>query len=111
MGILDKLTSLFSGKGGGSTGSVESDGRAMYFYVRCDACGEKLRIRVDMYNELAQEFDDNEHISSYTLDKDIMGSKCFRMMHMHIQFDKGKHIVEQTLDKGTLITKAEYLQQ
>lgn len=109
MGILDTLASLFSGKGGGSTSKAESDGRALYFYVRCNACAEKLRIRVDTFNELAQEYDDNERTSGYTLDKEIMGSTCFRMMHLHVDFDKNKHIIEQSLDKGTLITKAEYL--
>jgi hypothetical protein len=107
VGILDKLGGLLSGKGGNN--SVDRDGRAMYFYVRCNACGEKLRIRVDAFNELAQEFDDNEKTSGYTLDKEIMGSNCFRMMHLHVQFDSGKHIVQQTLSNGTLITKAEFL--
>ena len=37
MGFLDKLMSLFAGKGGGR---VESDGRGIYFYVRCAACSE-----------------------------------------------------------------------
>jgi hypothetical protein len=110
MGILDTLASLFSSKGGGSANKVESDGRALYFYVRCNNCNEKLRIRVDTFNELAQEFDDNERTSGYTLDKEIMGSACFRMMHLHVTFDKNKRIVEQTLDKGTLISKEEYLQ-
>jgi hypothetical protein len=109
VGILDKLSKLLGGKGGGA-GNVERDGRALYFYVRCNACGEKLRIRVDTFNELAQEFDDSEKTSGYTLDKEIMGNGCFRMMHLHVQFDGGKRILQQTLDNGALISKDEYTQ-
>jgi DNA-directed RNA polymerase subunit N (RpoN/RPB10) len=107
MGFLDKLTSLFAGKGGGG---VESDGRGMYFYVRCAACGEKIRVRVDTFNDLAQEFDDKDKVSGYTLDKDVMGTRCFRMMHLHIQFDSGKRILDKSVQNGTLVSKEEYLQ-
>jgi hypothetical protein len=109
MSILDTLAALFSGKNKTASNKPESDGRALYFYMRCNNCNEKLRIRVDTFNELMQEFDDNERTSGYTLDKDIMGNACFRMMHLHVTFDKNKRIIEQTLDKGILISKQEYL--
>ncbi len=107
MGFLSKLTALFSGKASG----VERDGRAMYFYVKCSACGEAIRVRVDALNDLAQEYDENEKLSGYTLGKDIIGSKCFRMMHLHVTFDTGKRIIEQSLDHGTLISKEEFTEQ
>lgn len=107
MGFLDKLSSLF---GGAKDRSVDSDGRALYFYVKCGSCGEKIRVRVDMFNDLAQEFDENDRTSGYTLNKDVLGNNCFRMMHLHVTFDSGKRIVQQSVDNGTLITREEYLQ-
>jgi len=107
MGFLDKLASLFAGRK--ETG-VEKDARAMYFHVKCNACGEKIRLRVDSYNDLAQEFDDNDKTSGYALEKDVLGSKCFRMMHLHVAFDSGKRIMETRVDHGVLISKEEFLQ-
>ena len=106
MGLLDTLKSLFSGKGGGG-----DNGRAMYFYVRCKACGEKIRVRVDKYNDLQQEFDENDRVSGYTLDKDVLGNKCFRMMHLHVEFDSSRRIIEQSVENGVLISKDEFLQE
>lgn len=103
MGFLDKLTALFSSKGGGD------DGRALYFYVKCGACGEKIRVRVDAYNDLTQEFDDNDRTSGYRLEKDILGNTCFRMMHLHVEFDTGKRILQKTVTNGALISKEEFL--
>jgi DNA-directed RNA polymerase subunit N (RpoN/RPB10) len=110
MGLLDGLKGLFSGGKSGGNSGVESDGRAIYFYVQCNSCGEKIRVRIDTYNELAQEFDDNDKESGWTLDKDVMGNKCFKMMHLHADFDRNKKLVDKAIDKGSLITKEAYLQ-
>jgi hypothetical protein len=66
---------------------------------------------VDTYNDLAQDFDDNDRTSGYVLEKDVMGSQCFRLMHLHVAFDSGRRIIEKSVDKGTLITKEEFLQK
>jgi len=108
MGFLDSIKSLFSGGKGGS--GVEREGRAMYFYVRCNACGEKIRVRVDLYNDLIQEFGENDNVAGYSVEKDVLGNKCFRMMHLHAQFNQGRRLLEQSVSNGTLITKEEYLQ-
>lgn len=107
MGLLKKISSLFGGAAGRSE---DSDGRALYFYVKCDSCGEKIRVRVDLYNDLAQEFDDNDRTSGYTLEKDVLGNNCFRLMHLHATFDNGRRLVEKSVSHGTLITREEYLQ-
>ena len=106
MGLLDSLKAAFGGGKAGS--SIDSDGRAVYFYVRCNACGEKIRVRVDTFNDLLQEFDERERVSGYTVQKDVMGNKCFKMMHLQAEFDGGKRLTASSVDNGTLITKAEF---
>lgn len=103
MGLLDSLKALFSGSGGSG-----GDGRGMYFYVRCNNCGEKLRVRVDKLSEASQDIDDSDRVTGYTVEKEIIGTKCFRPMHLHLQFDQGYHITEQSLTSGKLITKQEF---
>src|SRR4030042_5661873 len=89
MGVLDKLGSILAPKGGGKA-AAPRDEHGMYFYVRCNACSEKIRVRADTRWDLAQEYDDNDRVSGYTMDKDVLGNKCFRMMHLHVEFD-GSH--------------------
>jgi hypothetical protein len=106
VGILDSVKAAL---GGGKAGSrIDSDGRAVYFYVRCNACGEKIRVRVDTFNDLLQEFDDRERVSGYTVTKDVMGNACFKMMHLHAEFDGGKRLIASSVENGTLITKADF---
>lgn len=105
MGFLKKLGSIFSGGGGG-----DSDGRGLYFYVRCNNCGEKIRVRVDTFNELSQNIDESDRVVGYSVDKDVMGNQCFRMMHLHVDFDSGKRITSKKVDHGVLLSKDEYLQ-
>ncbi len=107
MGILDKLSGILGPKGGGkATEPVDEHG--MYFYVRCNACGEKIRVRADKRWDLAQEYDDNDRVCGYTMDKDVLGNKCFRMMYLHVEFDRAYRITKQTVQNGTLISKEEY---
>lgn len=110
MGILDSIKSLFSSTGGAASSGVDSDKRAMYFYVSCNACGEKIRVRVDMYNDLAQEFDSKERVSGYVLNKDVLGSKCFKLMRLHLQMDPSRRLIAKSIENGTFITKEQYLQ-
>jgi hypothetical protein len=107
VGLLDSLRAAL---GGGKASAVDSDGRAVYFYVRCNACGEKIRVRVDTYNDLMQEFDDRERVSGYSIEKDVIGNKCFKMMHLHADFDAGKRMSGASVENGTLISKTEFLE-
>jgi hypothetical protein len=107
MGLLDSLKAAL---GGGKGGSVDSDGRAVYFYVRCNACGEKIRVRIDTYNDLLQEYDDRERVSGYSVQKDVIGNNCFKMMHLNADFDSGKRLSKAVVENGTLISKTEFLE-
>jgi hypothetical protein len=103
MGLLDSLRALLAGSGG-----VGGDSRGVYFYVRCGNCGEKLRVRIDKLSEASQDIDDNDKVSGYTVEKEIIGTKCFRPMHLHVRFDQGFRISEQSLTNGEMITKQEF---
>lgn len=105
MGILDALKGIFGGKGGGG-----SDPSGRYFYIRCNACGEAIRVRVSMTHDLSQEFDGGDNPSGYIVNKDVMGSACFKVMHLTVQFDGGRRVTEQKVTEATLISREEYEQ-
>lgn len=43
--------------------------RAMYLYMQCNKCGEKLRARVDVWNELTPEYDENKDNAASGIDR------------------------------------------
>src|SRR5579884_1244160 len=102
MGLLDGLLKLV-GVGGGRP----SD-QGLYYYVRCDKCGEKIRFRVDPRWDLAPTYDGDDQASSYSVTKHIVGQKCFRPIEVTLTFDRGRKESSRSVTGGQLITAEEY---
>ena len=98
MGLLDRLTSLFSSKPSG-----EADD-AIHLYVECDRCHSRVHVRLDKRHDISQA-----EGGGYFVRKEIMDSKCFRLMAAEITFDAGYHIQSQDLQGGRLISKQEFV--
>ncbi|MCC6174696.1 MAG: hypothetical protein IT305_05275 [Chloroflexi bacterium] len=104
MGLWDTLKSAL-GFGGGS-GDVD---RGLYLYVRCDRCQDIVRVRINMANDLRQEFDNSENVAGYALSKTVVDSKCFRPMALEMRFDSRRRELERTIDGGEFVTEADWL--
>jgi hypothetical protein len=89
-------------------GAGESHDRdALWLYVRCDYCGQKLKIRVDRRFDLRHDFERG----GYKLDKEIMDGTCFSLMMARLCFDAGQRILSQELEGGTFLTREEFEQE
>ena len=99
---MDFLRRLF-GSGGASS---EAD-TGLFLYVKCNRCGEPLRVRVDTRNELYPEYGDME-TSGYVLRKEMMDSKCFRLMYATIRFDARRHEISREIEGGIFIDRDEF---
>ncbi len=97
MGLLDAFRSLFSPKA-----SRETDD-AVHVYAECDRCKSKVHVRLDKRHDLSRGEGEG-----YFVRKEIMDSKCFRLMTAEISFDAGYRIQSQEIHGGRFITKAEY---
>ena len=84
--------------------------RALYLYVQCDRCGEKLRARVDVWNELTPEYKENsDDPISFFCRKVLIGEKqCYQPIELKLKFDKGHRLVDQEIHGGKLIKESEY---
>jgi hypothetical protein len=84
--------------------------RILYLYVQCSRCGEKLRARVDTWNELTPEFEGNsDDPSSYFCRKVLMGEKlCFQPVELSLKFDKNRLLINQEITGGVFIVRAEF---
>ena len=103
MGILRRIF-------GGGKPRERRDPNALYFYVRCDKCGEKIRLRVDKRYDLMRDYErgPGDVGSGYVLHRDVMGNKCFEMMHMEVFLDNGHRVLSQDITGGEFITYEEY---
>jgi len=100
MSFLKRLSSIFAG---GPPGEAR-DRDAYWLYVRCDRCGEKLRLRVDRKFEIHPDYDQG----GYMLRKEIMDGRCFQLMYAEIHFDPAMQVTSRDLKGGTFITPEEY---
>jgi DNA-directed RNA polymerase subunit RPC12/RpoP len=86
--------------GGGEKPAGDTDG--IYFYVRCDHCGSKVRLRVHKTHDL------NATDDGYTWHKTILDSRCFRPIPTVVHLDHHYNPTDQEIKGGHYITAAEY---
>ena len=104
MGLWDTLKSAL-GLGGGGGGRD----RGLYLYVRCNRCQDVVRVRVNMANDLQQEYVENsDDVAGYSLTKGIVDSKCFRPMTLTMRFDRRRNEQERSVEGGTLVDQADW---
>jgi hypothetical protein len=84
--------------------------RALYLYVQCNKCGEKLKARVDIWNELTPEYEGNsDDASSYFCRKVLVGEKqCYQPIELRLKFDKNHRLLDQTIMGGKFIDQGEF---
>ncbi len=96
MGFLDSMKSLF---GEGGKGRDEA---GYWIYVRCNRCGELIKTRLDLNNNLTPH-DEGGFIARKTLVGD--GSKlCFERIEVSLTFNQHRQLVDQEITRGEFIT-------
>ena len=93
----------FLGKLFGRKSAPAAD-EGIYFFVKCNNCGRIVRVRVNRQNDLQPDWDSG----GYTLSKEMMDDKCFRLMRAEVTFDANYGIVSQEAQGGTFVTQSDY---
>jgi len=91
----------------GGSGATAADG-AIHLYVRCNRCGAPVHVRIDQRNDLLIEYSEEDEASGYRLIKEIMDSRCFRLMRAEIAYDRSRRELNRQIEGGTFITKDEH---
>lgn len=87
-------------------GAATEETQALIFFVRCDRCGEIIRVRADRRWDLLQEL--GEGSSGYSLHKDVLGTRCNALLHVLVRFDDAYRITHQEVQGGRFVSAAEY---
>lgn len=101
MSFLKKLGALFT--------SPTGDSRSLWLYVKCDQCGEILRGRVDLHNDLSIQYEESGGEKSYFCRKVFIGSKrCYRPIEVKLTFDKNRRLVNEEIKGGQIASEGDF---
>jgi hypothetical protein len=105
MSFLKKIGNIFSS-------SPSNSDRIVYLYVQCSRCGEKMKARVDTWNELTPDYEGNsDDPASYFCRKVLVGEKlCFQPVELSLTFDKNRKLVNQEISGGMYIDQTDFEQ-
>jgi len=95
MGLMKKLSSLF-------TGSPKDN--SFWISVKCGRCGEIIRTRVDLNNDLSAEYGEGEGETTYFCRKVLIGKKgCYVPIEVELRFDAGRNLIEKQIKGGKFV--------
>jgi hypothetical protein len=91
------LKNLF---GGGASAKPEK--RFYVFRVKCKRCGEIIEGRVDLDNDLSQDYDGDRTI--YFVRKGLVGqNRCFQQIEVEMKFTADRELIEKEAQGGTFV--------
>jgi hypothetical protein len=98
MNILRQLSNMLMGK------SSPSGDVGLYYYVRCNRCGEVIRARINPMNDLSAP-DDGEGLFTR---KVIVGQRCYNRIEAEFHYDSKRKLINSDITGGTLTDKEAY---
>lgn len=97
MSFLESIKSLF---GAGE----ERDRTGYWIYVRCSRCGEAIKTRIDLYNDLSLQ-----QGGGFRANKTLVGSqRCFERIEVTLTFDENRRLSGREILGGDFITAEEF---
>jgi hypothetical protein len=64
-------------------------------------------VRIDLRNDLTADYGDTD-AEGYTLVKEVMDDRCFRLMRAELQFDTKRRETSREVEGGTFVTEEEW---
>jgi hypothetical protein len=93
MGIFKKLSSLVTGP---------PKDYSLWISVKCDRCGEIIRTRVDLNNDLSAEYGEGE--TAYYSRKVLIGKEgCYIPIEVEMKFDARRNLVKKQVKGGKFV--------
>ena len=92
MGILKKLFTV----------PTASKTDFHYFSVKCSRCGELIEGRVNLSNDLSQDYEGNRAV--YYGRKVLIGSgHCFQQIEVELKFDPSRKLLDRQVSGGEFV--------
>lgn len=78
------------------------DTQGIYFYVVCDNCGTKVKVRADKQHDL------NRIDNGFVWHKTIVDNRCFRRLQAIVYLNSDYQMTDYELTGGRFISQDEY---
>jgi hypothetical protein len=102
MSLLKKLSSMIAS-------SQRKETPHLWVYAECDRCGEKLRARVNLYNDLSIQFAKIGRKNTYFTHKKLIGNgPCFNAIEVELTFDRNRMLIDHTIQGGRWIGEKDF---
>ncbi|MBP1717322.1 MAG: hypothetical protein H6Q43_760 [Deltaproteobacteria bacterium] len=73
----------------------------MEITVVCSRCGEVIRARIDLANDLSAEYGEGDQETSYLCRKVLIGKQgCYAPVEILLDFDAGRKIIDRKITGG-----------
>ena len=107
MGFFSRLFGAL--RGAPAPGNDGAGRSAFWVYVRCNACNEPIRVRVNREHDLSAEFEEGSDApTGYLVHKEVVGERCFRRIQVDLTFDGQRKEVDRQIKGGVFLTAEEY---
>jgi hypothetical protein len=94
MSFFKKLSGFFASKSGAPAGWVT---------VKCNRCGEVIRSRVNLYNDLSLEYDESGK-AIYFCRKVLIGEgHCFQRIEVELTYDANRKLINREISGGQFL--------
>ncbi len=101
MSFLKRLSDFFGGP-------AKADGSSYWITVKCDRCGEIIRARVDLRNDLSINYGDKEEDTTYFCHKTLIGSqRCYQQIEVELTFDARHKLTRKEIRAGKFVEEGE----
>jgi hypothetical protein len=95
MGLFKKLSGLFSP-------SPQTNQWEDWITVRCNKCGEVIRTRVNLRNDLSEDYIDG--VKKYFTRKTIIGSnRCYAPVEVELTYNAEHKRIDQQIHGGAFV--------
>ncbi len=98
MNLLRKFWQGFSG------GATSGDDVGLYYYVRCNRCGEVIRVRINPLNDLSLD----DTATSLWAHKVIVGQRCYNRIEADFIYDTNRKLRTTNATGGAFVDKQAY---
>ena len=90
MGFLKKISELLTSP---------QEEYSYWIAVKCNRCGEIVRTRVDLRNDISIEYDNGK--TTYLCRKVLIGDQfCFQKIEVRLKFDNKRRLIERQISGG-----------
>ncbi|HEX7975050.1 MAG TPA: hypothetical protein VF498_11630 [Anaerolineales bacterium] len=95
MGLLKKLSNLFAAP-------ERSAGYGYWISVKCNRCGEVIRSRIDLRNDLSLNYEEGE--APFFCRKTLIGSQhCYQPIEVELKFDSNRKLIDREAQAGQFV--------